>query len=132
MVSADFDGDQMAVHVPLSIEAQLEARTLMMSTNNILSPASGEPIIVPTQDVVLGLYYMTRESAVAKGSGMKFSDVDEVHRAYEGGHVQIHAKIAVRIKEILRDENDDVRETFTRVETTVGRALLSRVLPPLS
>jgi DNA-directed RNA polymerase subunit beta' len=127
--NADFDGDQMAVHVPLSIEAQLEARTLMMSTNNILSPASGEPIIVPTQDVVLGLYYMTRESAAAKGSGMKFSDVDEVHRAYEGGHVQIHAKIFVRIKEVSNDENGEAHETLTRVETTVGRALLSRLVP---
>ena len=127
--NADFDGDQMAVHVPLSIEAQLEARTLMMSTNNILSPASGEPIIVPTQDVVLGLYYMTRESAAAKGSGMKFVDVDEVHRAYEGGHVQIHAKIAVRIKETIIDENGESHESFTRVDTTVGRALLSRLLP---
>ena len=127
--NADFDGDQMAVHVPLSIEAQLEARTLMMSTNNILSPASGEPIIVPTQDVVLGLYYMTRESAAAKGSGMKFSNVDEVHRAYEGKHVQIHAKIAVRIKEESIDENGETQEVNARVETTVGRALLSRMLP---
>ncbi len=127
--NADFDGDQMAVHVPLSIEAQLEARTLMMSTNNILSPASGEPIIVPTQDVVLGLYYMTRESAAAKGSGMKFSDVDEVHRAYEGHHVQIHAKISVRIREVNIEENGDKQEVYSRVETTVGRALLSRMLP---
>jgi DNA-directed RNA polymerase subunit beta' len=127
--NADFDGDQMAVHVPLSIEAQLEARTLMMSTNNILSPASGEPIIVPTQDVVLGLYYMTRESAAAKGSGMNFSNVDEVHRAYEGKHVQIHAKIAVRIKEELVDESGETQEVFNRVDTTVGRALLLRMLP---
>ena len=127
--NADFDGDQMAVHVPLSIEAQLEARTLMMSTNNILSPASGEPIIVPTQDVVLGLYYMTRESAAAKGSGMKFSDVDEVHRAYESGHVQIHAKVSVRIKEVNTDENGESVTSFTRTDTTVGRALLSRLLP---
>ena len=81
--NADFDGDQMAVHVPLSVEAQLEARTLMMSTNNILSPANGEPIIVPTQDVVLGLYYLTRESVEAKGTGMAFADIDEVYRAYE-------------------------------------------------
>ncbi|MFT5133114.1 MAG: DNA-directed RNA polymerase subunit beta', partial [Gammaproteobacteria bacterium] len=127
--NADFDGDQMAVHVPLSIEAQLEARTLMMSTNNILSPASGEPIIVPTQDVVLGLYYMTRESAAAKGSGMKFANVDEVHRAYEGKHVQIHAKVSVRIKEVAIDDNGESTETLTRVETTVGRALLSLILP---
>ena len=127
--NADFDGDQMAVHVPLSIEAQLEARTLMMSTNNILSPASGEPIIVPTQDVVLGLYYMTRESAAAIGSGMKFTDVDEVHRAYEGRHVQIHAKISVRVREVITDENGESQETLKRVDTTVGRALLSRMLP---
>jgi DNA-directed RNA polymerase subunit beta' len=127
--NADFDGDQMAVHVPLSIEAQLEARTLMMSTNNILSPASGEPIIVPTQDVVLGLYYMTRESAAAKGSGMKFTDVDEVHRAYEGGHVQIHAKISVRISEESTNEDGEITISRERVETTVGRALLSRILP---
>ena len=95
--NADFDGDQMAVHVPLSIEAQLEARTLMMSTNNILSPANGEPIIVPTQDIVLGLYYMTRDSVAAKGTGMVFADVDEVHRAYEQKFVDLHAKIQVRI-----------------------------------
>ncbi len=127
--NADFDGDQMAVHVPLSVEAQLEARTLMMSTNNILSPASGEPIIVPTQDVVLGLYYMTRESAAAKGSGMKFSDVDEVHRAYEGGHIEIHANISVRIPSVTIDDDGVETETLERVETTVGRALLSRILP---
>src|SRR5687767_6835795 len=93
--NADFDGDQMAVHVPLSIEAQIEARTLMMSTNNILSPADGEPIIVPTQDVVLGLYYMTREQIGARGEGMIFSDVEEVHRAYESGAVELHTKIRV-------------------------------------
>jgi DNA-directed RNA polymerase subunit beta' len=127
--NADFDGDQMAVHVPLSVEAQLEARTLMMSTNNILSPANGEPIIVPTQDVVLGLYYLTRESADAKGTGMKFADVDEVHRAYEAGHVSLHARITVRIREVLFDENGDRAESVRRVETTVGRALLSRLLP---
>ncbi|NKB38058.1 MAG: DNA-directed RNA polymerase subunit beta' [Gammaproteobacteria bacterium] len=127
--NADFDGDQMAVHVPLSIEAQLEARTLMMSTNNILSPASGEPIIVPTQDVVLGLYYMTRESAAALGSGMKFADVDEVHRAYEGKHVQIHANIEVRIKEQTQNDDGETINSYPRVKTTVGRALLSRILP---
>ena len=127
--NADFDGDQMAVHVPLSIEAQLEARTLMMSTNNILSPANGEPIIVPTQDVVLGLYYMTRESASAKGTGMAFIDVDEVHRAYEGGHVDLHARITVRINDTLIKEDGEREEVCNRVETTVGRALLSRLLP---
>jgi len=95
--NADFDGDQMAVHVPLSIEAQLEARALMMSSNNILSPANGEPIIVPSQDVVLGLYYMTRESINSKGEGMIFADVSEVHRAYQTDVVSIHAKIKVRI-----------------------------------
>ena len=118
--NADFDGDQMAVHIPLSVEAQLEARTLMMSTNNILSPANGEPIIVPTQDVVLGLYYMTRESAAARGKGMIFADVDEVHRAYESGHVDLHTKITTRIKEVLFDENRQTVENNIRVETTVG------------
>ncbi|MBI2993018.1 MAG: DNA-directed RNA polymerase subunit beta' [Gammaproteobacteria bacterium] len=127
--NADFDGDQMAVHVPLSVEAQIEARTLMMSTNNILSPANGEPIIVPTQDVVLGLYYMTRESVGAKGSGSIFANVDEVHRAYDGGHVDLHARIQVRIHEVRLDEDGGREESFKRVETTVGRALLSRLLP---
>ena len=127
--NADFDGDQMAVHIPLSIEAQLEARTLMMSTNNILSPANGEPIIVPTQDVVLGLYYMTRESVIAKGTGMQFSDVEEIHRAYETGQVELHSKISVRIPEAQISEEGEIKEIYTRVETTVGRALLSRALP---
>ena len=95
--NADFDGDQMAVHVPLSIEAQLEARALMMSTNNILSPANGEPIIVPSQDVVLGLYYLTRERINARGEGMMFADVREVHRAYESRQVELHARIEVRL-----------------------------------
>ena len=125
--NADFDGDQMAVHVPLSIEAQLELRTLMMSTNNILSPANGEPIIVPTQDVVLGLYYMTRESAGAKGTGKVFVDVDEVHRAYECGAVDLHARISVRIRQQTNGGGEPVRHE--RVETTVGRTLLSRILP---
>ena len=131
--NADFDGDQMAVHVPLSIEAQLELRTLMMSTNNILSPANGEPIIVPTQDVVLGLYYMTRESAAAKGAGKIFVDVNEVHRAYECGAVDLHARISVRIKQTPdgsdNDSDGDEPPRYERVETTVGRALLSRILP---
>ena len=127
--NADFDGDQMAVHVPLSIEAQLEARTLMMSTNNILSPANGEPIIVPTQDVVLGLYYMTRDSASAKGTGMVFADVDEVHRAYENRLVDLHAKVQVRIRQFEVTEDGESKESFDRIETTVGRALLSRILP---
>ena len=127
--NADFDGDQMAVHIPLSVEAQIEARTLMMSTNNVLSPANGEPIIVPTQDVVLGLYYMTRESADAKGTGMIFVDIDEVHRAYEAKILDIRAKIQVRIREISIDENGEKSETHSRIETTAGRALLSKILP---
>ncbi len=131
--NADFDGDQMAVHVPLSVEAQLELRTLMMSTNNILSPANGEPIIVPTQDVVLGLYYMTRESAAAKGAGKVFVDVNEVHRAYECGAVDLHARISVRVKQVPdgsdNDSDGDDPPRYERVETTVGRALLSRILP---
>ena len=129
--NADFDGDQMAVHVPLSIEAQLEARTLMMSTNNILSPANGEPIINPTQDVVLGLYYLTRESDRAKGSGMAFSDINEVHRAYQARPrvLDLQAKIQVRIREEEIDENDEKKITYTRYDTTAGRALLSRILP---
>ncbi|WP_043114408.1 DNA-directed RNA polymerase subunit beta' [Solimonas soli] len=124
--NADFDGDQMAVHVPLSLEAQLEARVLMMSTNNILSPASGDPIIVPSQDVVLGLYWMSRERVGAKGEGMVFSDVAEVHRAYENGIVDLQAKIKVR----LRDYHEAGGEGFIHlVETTTGRALLSEVIP---
>ena len=99
--NADFDGDQMAVHVPLSLESQLEARALMMSSNNILSPANGDPIIVPSQDVVLGLYYMTRERIGAKGEGMAFSDVKEVHRAYESRNVDLQAKVRVRLREYV-------------------------------
>ncbi|MFH0351598.1 MAG: DNA-directed RNA polymerase subunit beta' [Chromatiales bacterium] len=127
--NADFDGDQMAVHVPLSIEAQLEARTLMMSTNNILSPANGEPIIVPTQDVVLGLYYLTRERAGASGEGMALTDLDEVHRAHASGSADLHARIKVRIREVVQDQFGQRREVSRRIETTVGRALLSQVLP---
>jgi DNA-directed RNA polymerase subunit beta' len=122
--NADFDGDQMAVHVPLSIEAQLEARALMMSSNNILSPANGEPIIVPSQDVVLGIYYMTRERANAKGEGMVFADVEEVHRAYESGSVELHSKIRVRIREKVGGV-----ATHKLTQTTVGRALLSEIMP---
>ena len=127
--NADFDGDQMAVHVPLSIEAQLEARALMMSTNNVLSPANGEPIIVPSQDVVLGLYYTTRDRINVRGEGLVFCDVAEVHRAYESRAVELHARISVRISEAVEDE--DGNETFEtrRVDTTVGRALLSELLP---
>jgi DNA-directed RNA polymerase subunit beta' len=123
--NADFDGDQMAVHVPLSLEAQLEARVLMMASNNILSPASGDPIIVPSQDVVLGLYWMTRERVAAKGEGMVLSDVAEVHRAYESGALDLQAKIKVR----LHDVSDDGKPLFHLVETTTGRALLSEILP---
>jgi len=128
--NADFDGDQMAVHVPLTIEAQLEARALMMSTNNILTPASGEPIIVPSQDVVLGLYYMTRESVNMLGEGSVFSDVSEVHRAFESGAVHLHAKIRVRIESYRFGEEVQVPgKAFHLAETTVGRALLSEILP---
>jgi len=128
--NADFDGDQMAVHVPLGLEAQLEARALMMSTNNILSPASGEPIIVPSQDVVLGLYYMSRERINARGEGMKFSDLNEVHRAYDSGVVDLQARVEVRIREVLKsEESGEMVETFKRYKTTVGRALIYRIMP---
>ncbi|MDH3870602.1 MAG: DNA-directed RNA polymerase subunit beta' [Gammaproteobacteria bacterium] len=127
--NADFDGDQMAVHVPLSLEAQLEARALMMSSNNILSPANGEPIIVPSQDVVLGLYYLTRESINAKGEGMVFADIQEVHRAYSAGFVSLHAKIKVRLHTTELDEEGGAQKSYGLVETTVGRALLSELLP---
>src|SRR6187431_2816413 len=122
--NADFDGDQMAVHVPLSLEAQLEARVLMMSTNNILSPANGKPIIVPSQDVVLGLYFMTRESIGAKGEGMMFSDVSEVARAYEGRQIELQAKVKVRVREWIKNtETGDYVERRRVVDTTVGRSL---------
>ncbi len=127
--NADFDGDQMAVHVPLSIEAQLEARALMMSSNNILSPANGEPIIVPSQDVVLGLYYMTREKVGAKGEGMAFSDVSEVHRAYESRNIDLQAKVKVRLVEHIRDASGQLVKNTRVVDTTAGRALLSEILP---
>ena len=127
--NADFDGDQMAVHVPLSLEAQLEARALMMSTNNILSPANGEPIIVPSQDVVLGLYYMTRERINARGEGMIFSDVREVHRAYENRLVDLHAKVRVRISDSEAGEGGGITHRTRLLATTVGRALLSDILP---
>jgi DNA-directed RNA polymerase subunit beta' len=128
--NADFDGDQMAVHVPLSIEAQLEARALMMSSNNILSPANGDPIIVPSQDVVLGLYYMTRERVGAKGEGMAFSDIAEVHRAYESRHLDLQAKIKVRLSEHTRESKEhELVEKVRVVSTTAGRALLSEILP---
>jgi len=127
--NADFDGDQMAVHVPLSIEAQLEARALMMSTNNILSPANGDPIIVPSQDVVLGLYYMTRERVGARGEKMRFADVAEVHRAYENREAELHARIQVRLTRARFHEDGSREMVRERVDTTVGRALLSEILP---
>ena len=127
--NADFDGDQMAVHVPLSIEAQLEARALMMSSNNILSPANGDPIIVPSQDVVLGLYYLTREFVGARGEGMYFSDVHEAHRAYEGRTIDLQARVKVRIKEHVRNAAGTLEPRVRLIATTVGRALLSEILP---
>jgi len=127
--NADFDGDQMAVHVPLSLEAQMEARTLMLASNNVLSPANGEPIIVPSQDIVLGLYYMTREKVGAQGEGSIFANVAEVSRAYESREVELQAKVVVRLKEAHKDEAGQPVEKLTRYETTVGRALLSEVLP---
>jgi DNA-directed RNA polymerase subunit beta' len=127
--NADFDGDQMAVHVPLSLEAQLEARALMMSSNNILSPANGEPIIVPSQDVVLGLYYMTRERVNVRGEGRVFADVSEVHRAYVGGEAHLQARVKVRIREVLLSEDGERHERTQIVDTTVGRALLWEIVP---
>ncbi|HUW51218.1 MAG TPA: DNA-directed RNA polymerase subunit beta' [Sulfuricella sp.] len=127
--NADFDGDQMAVHVPLSLEAQIEARTLMLASNNVLSPANGEPIIVPSQDIVLGLYYMTREKINVKGEGMLFGTLSEISRAYESRQVELHAKVTARIKEYTLDEDGNKIEKITRYETTVGRALLSEILP---
>jgi DNA-directed RNA polymerase subunit beta' len=127
--NADFDGDQMAVHVPLTLEAQLETRALMMSTNNVLSPANGEPIIVPSQDVVLGLYYMTRDRKSAVGEGMTFADVKEAHRAYGAGKVDLQAIVKVRVKEVTYDENGEKVEVTKIVDTTVGRALLFDIVP---
>src|ERR1700684_781222 len=147
--NADFDGDQMAVHIPLSIEAQVESRALMMSTNNILSPASGKPIIVPTQDMVLGLYYMTRERPLARGEGKFFASPAEVRIAYDHDEVDLHARITVRMRVVRMaaaqavDEEDEHRRgagpsmssspeaaNFERVETTVGRVLLYEIVPP--
>ncbi|MDD2720402.1 MAG: DNA-directed RNA polymerase subunit beta' [Gallionella sp.] len=127
--NADFDGDQMAVHVPLSLEAQMECRTLLLASNNVLSPANGEPIIVPSQDIVLGLYYMTREDAGAKGAGSMFSNIAEVSRAYEAREVALQAKIIVRLMETHKDSDGNTESKLVRHETTVGRALLSEVLP---
>jgi DNA-directed RNA polymerase subunit beta' len=128
--NADFDGDQMAVHVPLSLEAQLEARSLMLASNNILFPSNGDPSIVPSQDVVLGLYYATREKIGAKGEGIQCIDVAEVHRAYENKQVELQTRITVRIHEVEVDRETGVRtERLNRHETTVGRAMLSEILP---
>ncbi|QDA56700.1 DNA-directed RNA polymerase subunit beta' [Thermomonas aquatica] len=127
--NADFDGDQMAVHVPLSLEAQLEARALMMASNNILSPANGEPIIVPSQDVVLGLYYMTRGLENKAGEGMVFANIAEVKRAYDNRAVQLHAKCKVRISETVVAEDGSRSKQTSIVDTTVGRALLREILP---
>ena len=127
--NADFDGDQMAVHVPLTIEAQLEARALMMSTNNILSPANGEPIIVPSQDVVMGLYYMTRDRVNGLGEGMMFMNPDEAEKAYRTGNAELHARVKVRITEYDVAEDGSKTEKVTLTDTTVGRAILSLVLP---
>ena len=127
--NADFDGDQMAVHVPLSLEAQMEARTLMLASNNVLLPSNGEPCIVPSQDIVLGLYYATREKINAKGEGMLFADLAEVQRAYESRQVELHAKIHVRLKQTETDAGGEKVEKIVRFETTVGRALLSEILP---
>src|SRR3546814_4938767 len=117
------------LHVPLSLEAQLEARALMMSTNNILSPANGEPIIVPTQDVVLGLYYMTRMLENRKGEGMVFANVAEVKRAYDNRVVELHAKVKVRLKETVFDASGARTERTTIKDPSIGRALLFEILP---
>jgi DNA-directed RNA polymerase subunit beta' len=128
--NADFDGDQMAVHVPLSVEAQMECRTLMLASNNVLFPANGEPSIVPSQDVVLGLYYTTRERINAKGEGMIFSDIGEVQRALDANQVDLTACVNVRITEWNKDKDSTEFVASTSiVETTVGRALLSEILP---
>ena len=119
----------MAVHVPLSLEAQMEARTLMLASNNILSPANGDPIIVPSQDIVLGLYYATRDRIAVRGEAMMFADVTEVARAYDSGRVELHASITVRIREFEFGATDEKIEKLNRHQTTVGRALLSEILP---
>ena len=127
--NADFDGDQMAVHVPLSLEAQMEARALMLASNNVLFPSNGEPSIVPSQDIVLGLYYATRAKVNGKGEGMYLADIKEVQRAYDNGEVELGTKITVRLHEYERIGDNEFRPMFKRFETTVGRALLSEILP---
>ncbi|TQV73881.1 DNA-directed RNA polymerase subunit beta' [Aliikangiella marina] len=127
--NADFDGDQMAVHVPLTIEAQLESRALMMATNNVLSPANGEPIIVPTQDVVLGLYYLTREKVNDMGEGMVFADTAEALRAYRNGDAALHAKVKVRMTQTHIDDDGNRTEETSLIDTTIGRSLLFEIVP---
>ena len=128
--NADFDGDQMAVHVPLSLEAQLEARSLMLASNNILFPSNGDPSIVPSQDIVLGLYYATREKINGKGEGMYLADLAEVHRAYENGEVELQTRVTVRIREVdVNPETGEKTPKITRYETTIGRSLMSEILP---
>ena len=127
--NADFDGDQMAVHVPLTIEAQMEARTLMMSTNNVLAPANGEPIIVPSQDVVLGLYYLTRDCVNGLGEGMVFVDTKEAEKAYRTGAAELHARVKIRITEHIKNADGEFEEVTTLRDTTVGRAILWQVCP---
>ena len=128
--NADFDGDQMAVHVPLSLEAQMEARTLMLASNNVLSPANGQPIIVPSQDIVLGLYYATREKINGKGEGMYFANTNEIERAMAAGELDVHSRISVRLPQYEPSavEGEWV-ERIERIQTTAGRALLSKILP---
>jgi DNA-directed RNA polymerase subunit beta' len=128
--NADFDGDQMAVHVPLSLEAQLEARSLMLASNNVLFPSNGDPSIVPSQDIVLGLYFATREKINGKGEGSFFTDIAEVHRAYENRKVELQTRITVRIREVdVNPETGEKTPKITRYETTVGRAFMSEILP---
>ena len=127
--NADFDGDQMAVHVPLTIEAQMEARTLMMSTNNVLAPANGEPIIVPSQDVVLGLYYLTRDCVNGLGEGMIFADIKEAEKAYRTGVAELHARVKIRITEHVKNADGEMIATTTLRDTTVGRAIMWQVCP---
>jgi len=128
--NADFDGDQMAVHVPLSVEAQVECRTLMLASNNVLFPSNGEPSIVPSQDVVLGLYYTTRDRINGKGEGLIFADTGEVQRAFDAGEVELTARVNVRLTEYTKDKETGELVPSTKLwETTAGRALLSEILP---
>ncbi|MFN7094829.1 MAG: DNA-directed RNA polymerase subunit beta', partial [Burkholderiales bacterium] len=127
--NADFDGDQMAVHVPLSLEAQMEARTLMLASNNVLSPANGEPIVVPSQDIILGLYYMTREKINDNGEGLIFANIKELERAYQTGQVGLHAQVTVRLVEWHKNAMGQFESTIVRRNTTVGRAILAQILP---